>query len=58
MNAQDMAERRMHLLRKRWDGAIESDEQDELDDLTEALKLLHGSWSERYGVVVAHEVEA
>ena len=53
-----MAERRMHLLRKRWDGAIESDEQDELDDLTEALKILHGSWSERYGVVVAHEVEA
>lgn len=58
MNTQDMADRRAVLLRKRWDASITSDEQDELDDLTEALKLLHGSWSERYGVVVAHEVEA
>lgn len=58
MNTQDMAERRMHLLRKRWDGAIDSDEQDELDDLTEALRLLHSSWADRYGTVIAHEVEA
>lgn len=58
MNTQDMADRRAVLLLKRWDASITSDEQDELDDLTEALRLLHSSWSERYGTVIAHEVEA
>lgn len=42
MNIRQLAERRTELLRKRYAGTIESDEQDELDGITDALRL----WSE------------
>lgn len=42
MNLQQLAERRTELLRKRYAGTIESDEQDELDGISDALRL----WSE------------
>ena len=42
MNLQQLAERRTELLRKRYAGTIESDEQDELDGINDALRL----WSE------------
>lgn len=42
MNIKQLAERRTELLRKRYAGTIESDEQDELDGITDALRL----WSE------------
>jgi hypothetical protein len=42
MNITELANRRTELLRKRYAGTIESDEQDELDDITDALRL----WSE------------
>ena len=42
MNLQQLAERRTELLRKRYAGTIESDEQDELDGINDALRM----WSE------------
>jgi hypothetical protein len=58
MSPQDMAERRIQLLRKRWDGAISSDEQDELDDITDALRILSGQWSARHRELVTEDIEA
>ena len=58
MTPQDMAERRMQLLRKRWDATITSDEQDELDDITDALRLLYSSWEYRYRSVILEDVES
>lgn len=42
MTLKELAERRTELLRKRYAGTIDSDEQDELDGITDALRL----WSE------------
>lgn len=55
MNAQDMANRRLDLLRKRWDATITSDEQDELDELTSALRILSSQWQARAMRVVKVE---
>lgn len=48
MNLQELAARRSELLRKRYAGTIESDEQDELDDITDALRM----WSESMRPIV------
>lgn len=56
MTTQQLAERRAELLRKRWDGTATSEEQDELDAITDTLrKLAAASWA--YASEQLQEVE-
>lgn len=58
MDTQQMAARRTELLRKRWGGEITSEEQDELDNLTQALRLLAAGLLPRLRVVGGGDPEA
>lgn len=58
MTPSDMAVRRVVLFRKRWAGDITSDEQDELDGLTDALRLLAAQWYGERRRLVTEKVEA
>lgn len=44
MTPQEMANRRAELLKKRWAGDASSEEQDEIDELTDALRILAAQW--------------
>lgn len=49
MSTDEIAARRVELLKKRWSGCITSEEQDELDNLSEALRMLFaGTWEARH----------
>ena len=51
MNITELANRRTELLRKRYAGTIESDEQDELDAIIDTLKMLAESQRPRLQIV-------
>lgn len=43
-----LAAERVDLLRKRWAGTITSEEQDHLDELTDALRVYAAAWNDRH----------
>lgn len=43
-----IASERVDLLRKRWAGTITSEEQDHLDELTDALRVYAAAWNDRH----------
>jgi len=51
MNITELANRRTELLRKRYAGTIESDEQDELDTINDVLKLIAEAQRPRLQIV-------
>jgi hypothetical protein len=51
MNLTELSNRRTELLRKRYAGEIESDEQDELDAINDTIKVLYEAQRPRLQIV-------